>query len=97
MSEDDKHVIIGRLVSEYQKIRVEREFLKAKAHGLGAEMSKLGALLEKYALSDASSQLGMSNTTFPELRETLSRYAEIENQGEAIRSQLDGLGIKQAY
>ena len=36
----------------------------------------------------------MSNTKFPELRETLSRYTEIETQGEAIRKQLEGLGTK---
>jgi hypothetical protein len=57
MSDDDKHVIIGRLVPEYERIRVEREFLKAKAHTPGSEMSKLGSLVEKYSLNEASSHL----------------------------------------
>jgi hypothetical protein len=97
MSDAEKHLLIGQLVSDYAKIRQERELLKAKAHGIGMTMETIGRSMQKYAFSDASFHLKSSSHQFSEAREVLAQIDELEANGKVLRDQLNAAGIKQDY
>lgn len=97
MGNQEKHEIIGRLVSDRAHAKEELELIRTDLYFRGQALCRIGERLSHYAFSDAAIAVHEHKTSCAgDLDKISDRLTEYEQLAEQIRNydgQLKGLGI----